>query len=444
MKIFIRFILAVIALFQLVSCIKDDDYNIPHFDCVETLLTKTIEVDEIPASTTVTQFTADEIIEAYVTSSDEGGNFFKTISFQTLEGNAAFSIPIDANTTFINFEPGRKVLIKMKNLYTDISDGNIRFGSIYLDGGIAEVGRLPEDLYPNILIRSCIVIPEDELVKHVTMTQLMNNSYLNKLVELDNVQFSEMAVGKYFYDQDNDIGGATNHYLEDALGGLLVFRTSSFSNFAYQKVPAKSGKIRGVLTRFGDTFQLLARTQMDIKLDEERFIINPVFLEDFNTATDGSNLNIPNWLNFAQAGTKLWKEETFVENGYAEFSGYGSGNALNIAWLISPAINFGDLQSKIIRFKIAQHHLDVDSGENSLEVLISNNFDGTNVLAATWTLLEANIPTTSDEPYEWLDSVIDITAFETEVHLAFKFIGSGTNTTLDGAFDIDEVKAYGQ
>jgi hypothetical protein len=32
----------------------------------------------------LSQYTYDDIIEAYVVSSDENGNFFKTISLQTL------------------------------------------------------------------------------------------------------------------------------------------------------------------------------------------------------------------------------------------------------------------------------------------------------------------------------------------------------------------------
>ena len=107
-----------------VSCVNDDDYNVPALGCTETTLVKTKEVSQIPASATIAQYTADEVIEAYVTTSDEEGNFFKSISFQTLDGTRAFSVPVDVTSTFINFEPGRKVMIKMQNLYTDIKDGD--------------------------------------------------------------------------------------------------------------------------------------------------------------------------------------------------------------------------------------------------------------------------------------------------------------------------------
>ena len=65
------------------SCVNDDDYETPQVDCIETTLQKTKEVSEISASSTVTQYLQNDVIEAYVVSSDKGGNFFKTISFQT-------------------------------------------------------------------------------------------------------------------------------------------------------------------------------------------------------------------------------------------------------------------------------------------------------------------------------------------------------------------------
>ena len=97
------------------SCVNDDDYAVPSLECVDTTLEKTKQVSDIPASANITQYLADDVIEAYVTSSDEGGNFYKTISMQTLDGTKAFSVPVDVTSTFINFDPGRKVFIKMKD-----------------------------------------------------------------------------------------------------------------------------------------------------------------------------------------------------------------------------------------------------------------------------------------------------------------------------------------
>ncbi|MFY7957017.1 MAG: DUF5689 domain-containing protein, partial [Flavobacterium macrobrachii] len=66
------------------SCVNDDNYDTPQVNCIETTLQKTKEVSELSFGSTVTQYQQDDVIEAYVVSSDKGGNFFKTISFQTL------------------------------------------------------------------------------------------------------------------------------------------------------------------------------------------------------------------------------------------------------------------------------------------------------------------------------------------------------------------------
>ncbi len=426
----------------LTACVNGDDYNTPNLECSETSLVKTKEVSEIPAAATVAQYLGDDVIEAYVTSSDEGGNFYKSISFQTLDGSKAFSVPVDVTSTFINFSPGRKVMIKMKDLYTDIRDGGMRIGGVYVSNGSAQVGRMTAGQYASALNRSCTVVSEEDLVQHVTIAEAKTDAMINKLIEIDAVQFSNAAITTTYYNAAQDLGGATNHLLEDAGGNTVIFRTSSFANYAYKPVAPGRGSVRGVMTKFGSDYQFVARTENDIKLDGER--INAFYVEDFQAAIDNTNLNLPGWTNFAESGTKLWREEVFSGNGYAEFSSFGSGNALNVAWLVSPAINLDATTNEFMTFRTAQHHLDVDSPDNSLTVYVSTNFDGTNVLAATWTPVTVTLPTQSTAWYAFVSSgVVDLSSYSGNIHVAFKFKGSGTNTTLDGAFQVDDLKVFG-
>src|SRR5690606_20709755 len=169
----------------------------------------------------------------------------------------------------------------------------------------------------------------------------------------------------------------------------------------------------------------------------------PFFSEDFESATNNTDFNFPGWTNFAEAGTWLWREKTFQGNGYAEFSAFNSGSASNIVWLVTPGIDFGAFETKIVSFKVAQHHLDGDSPLNTLQVLVSTDYDGTNVLAATWTEVTYTPPTFDTPWYEFVTSTIDLSEYEGTIHVAFKFIGSGTNTNADGAYQVDDFKAYG-
>jgi len=249
------------------SCVNDDDFGTPPLNCNEPNLISNKSVQEVvdAATATATQFTNDDIIEAYAVSSDEGGNFFKTISFQTLDGSASFSLALDATNTYLNYGPGRKVFFKLKNLFSQVNSNSVNIGALFG----SNVGRIAEPQIADFLARSCEIIDEGQLVQHITIDQI-SNQYLNKLIELTDVQFKDNELGDNYYDPNKDLGGATNRKITDEFGFEVIFRTSSFADFAGSKVPEGNGSIRGVLTKFGNDFQFLARTEEDIKLTNPR------------------------------------------------------------------------------------------------------------------------------------------------------------------------------
>jgi len=164
----------------------------------------------------------------------------------------------------------------------------------------------------------------------------------------------------------------------------------------------------------------------------------PAWAESFDEAVDNTPLDITGWTNFAQTGTTKWTEQVFDGNGYAEFSTFNSGNAVNVGWLITPPLTI-DGTSKTLIFQAAQHHL--DSPQNTLQVYVSSNYNGTDVAAATWTPLTATLPTQANDWYEFVSSgPIDLSAYSGNVYIGFKVTGSGTDQTLDGAYQIDNVK----
>ena len=151
--------------------------------------------------------------------------------------------------------------------------------------------------------------------------------------------------------------------------------------------------------------------------------------------------NLPEWINYSESGSAKWRSQVYSGNGYAEFNPYASGDATNVGWLISPAFSLEGTENKL-SFKVSQSY--VSSAANSLEVLVSEDFDGTNVLGATWTTLNAELPGTDAEYFLFQRSQVDLSEFAgaTRLYLAFKVKGSGTNTALDGAYQIDNVTVY--
>ena len=165
-----------------------------------------------------------------------------------------------------------------------------------------------------------------------------------------------------------------------------------------------------------------------------------LFGEDFETnAVDNTELLISGWRNYAEVGTAKWKFQYYSSNNYAEFTSYQSGQVSNIGWLISPPINMDAHDNEKLIFQVAQSY--VTNAANSIQVLISTDYDGTNVTGATWNTLPASLPSTSAVYFEFNPSgYIDLSAYTGNVYIAFKVKGSGTNTSLDGSYQIDNVR----
>ena len=168
-----------------------------------------------------------------------------------------------------------------------------------------------------------------------------------------------------------------------------------------------------------------------------------IFEEDFNKAVDGTVFDLPGWTNFAQIGTRQFTEQIFSGNGYAEFSSFGSTQLVNIGWLVSPQIDMDKQTGEILTFKSAQSFL--RSRDNVLEVLVSTNFDGTNVAAANWVVVPAIIPTPETKRFEYVFSgQIDLSGYSGKLNFAFRVKGSGTITTMTGTYQIDDVMVFHQ
>ena len=347
-------------------------------------------------------------------------------------------MPVDATNLYVDYRIGNKVYIK----YTDLYYGGLRIGSLYVNaynqGG---VGRLSQNDYKKILNASCTNVKEEQLVHAIDLGEI-NDSHLNTLIELSDVQFTEAAISRHYYEETNDVGGATNWNLVDKKGNQLIFRTSTYADFSKNIVPEGSGKVRGVLTKYASDYQLIARKESDVQMSETRNI--PFFVEDFQSVSDGTNLSLPGWSNIIEAGAIVWKGGITSTNGYAEFAITGTKVASNIVWLISPKIDMDTHTNERLSFRTAQHHLDVDSPLNTLEVYVSTNFDGLHYATANWTKISARIPTQSSPWNEFIGSgAIDLSGYTGKINIAFKYIGSGKDLALDGAFMVDDVQVYG-
>lgn len=341
--------LIIVSIVIFTSCVSSDDYKTPEntlttYDLQTTKSVKEINDNAVTVSTTSTpaelpvQYTADDVIEAYVTSSDEEGTFFKSISFQTIptDGSAAigFSVPIDESTLYgRGFNPGRKVFIKLKGLYIGKVFGSLQMGSLFR----GTIGRISEFEWQKHLFPSAVKVTEDSFVKTISLADAHKDEIQNLLIDIDAVQFADGSLNRTYYDVDSG-GGATNHNLTATTGGTQrVIRFSSFAPFTGRQVPAGSGKIRGILSKFNTTFQFVVRYESDIKLTNARVDVNQAIVGNANVFSSVLNEpfvgysnnqnNFPKYINDAFVGNRYWQLKSFGTNSYIEQSAFnGAAN----------------------------------------------------------------------------------------------------------------------
>lgn len=340
-------IFSLIALASLMLSCVNNTFDTPVQDsCISPGLTKTKDIANIytiainpviKAPNTIPNtptYTADDILEAYLISSDEGGNFYKSMYFQALNGSKGFNLSIDEGNVYTkSFQPGEKVFLKLKGLAYANPNGTTARGLIFgaAPTAVYAVDRLATSELKNHLIPSCDIISDDAIVKKITLAQAASDTYLNTLVEIDDVQFKLdcTTYSKLDYDTSLKITNGIK---------TLDLRTSRYSNFAGYQVPSGRGTIRGVLTKYGSTYQIIIRTQRDVKLTNPR--VQTVSLpkvgakltylgtftenfESYRNTTTGANF--PKYINDAAIGIKYWDVATFSSNKYIKVSAYNNG-----------------------------------------------------------------------------------------------------------------------
>ncbi|HLV38882.1 DUF5689 domain-containing protein [Xanthomarina sp.] len=459
---FLKALLSLIVVMSVVSCVQDDDYKVPSSlgdeenAKLNTLIATSTEITIAQAKTyfvsnQVTPIVADVYVKGYVSSSDQTGNFYKELFIQDHPTNptAAIKLMLNQVDTYNQFNFGRETYINLKGLF--IGEDRTGDGVIGI-GGDANGNRLlalKSNQIPLKVLRSSLTEVIEPLP--VNLSQI-NSTHIGMFVQIGNAQFSDALAGKFFVDPMDDFD--SSRPIQSCEGfdyAYFPLETSSFANFAQKPLPTtKGGTIAGVVNKTfnGSNLVLVLNSTDDINFDQDKCTpsnigdFTVVMEEDFQTATDNTDLNIPGWTNYSEAGTRVWREKFWQGNGYTEFAPFGSGQASNVGWLVTPAIDMTGLSNGFLNFKSAQHHLEQDSPQNALQVFVSTDFDGSNVMSATWIPVSATLATSSNDWRVFVDSgLIDVSAYAGgTLYVAFKANGSDTLAQLSGSYMIDDVK----
>jgi len=453
------------------SCVEDDDFTIPESLGTEEnsgvqqiladltsgdLILEEIEnvklmydsSEEIPF-----EVDTDIVIKGYVSSSDKTGNFYKEIYIQDSFENPTTAIKVIINQTdlYNKFNKGREVYIRLNGLL--IGEERIGNGVITIGGGSetdqygTTVTSLGLNQVNSKMFRSTTTM--DIVPLNLTFNDISDN-HIGMYVQIDNVEFDDDHDGERYFDPIQDFD--TQRTMQTCSGfsySDFILETSSFSDFKSELLPTGNGSIAGIIAKnyFGDMLLMTLNTTDDVNFSNSRCSLlniedfEEIMSEDFQDITNYTNLDIPGWTNFAEAGSYVWRERIFSGNGYAEFSSYNSPDDENIGWLVSPGIDVDAQGSEFLNFKMAQHHLEDD--DNTIEVFVSTDYDGTNVLDATWEPISVNLPTQSNSWYDFVESgLVNLSSYSGTLYVAFKATGNGDDLTA--GFQLDDFSVLGE
>ena len=206
------------------------------------------------------QITADKTIGGVVIADDRSGQFYKTIVIQDETGG--ISVKLDAYDLYTKYPVGRKVYIKVKDLYLGDYNKLVEIG-----GGVDNTGTSPRlDEIPSVLIDNYLIkgTLDNAVTPTVVTVDELDDSYQNMLIQLDNYEFAAADTSKTFAKPDLS-SSAVNFTLQSCSDKSIILRNSSYADFAGYSVPNGNGSIIAIYTVFGTTKQLNIRDTSDVK-----------------------------------------------------------------------------------------------------------------------------------------------------------------------------------
>ncbi|MFC0427976.1 DUF5689 domain-containing protein [Chryseobacterium scophthalmum] len=268
----LKYIFVMIAALVITGCVHDDKYNEPNLDgyqCAD--LTATMTLTQLRAKYTTTSFTfpdnSTDIVEGYVSSTDETGNIYKTIYIQDKPENPTqgFVISVDAVSTYTNYPQGSKVYIKLAGLSLGTYGGVVQLGvKNGTETAATSVSRIPEKLVPAKIFRSCSV-RANIVPKIMTSLQMVsaNDQYIGCLIQMDNAEFDSRILCTNYAPN----GVTVDRLIRDnSTATTRVVRNSGYASFANQTLPSGNGKFVGIYSKFNSTYQMYINKVTDLEM----------------------------------------------------------------------------------------------------------------------------------------------------------------------------------
>ena len=361
------------------------------------------------------------VIEGIVISSDEYGNIYKSLYIQDTTGGIV--ILLDRTNLYTHYKIGQKVVVYCKGLALGEYGGMIQLGYKTNNNNF---DKIPNSVIDNHLFKDGFPLspPTPKKIKLNSLSQ----DYICTYVQIDSIRFQNP--NQLFASQDYSY---TNHNLLDSNGNIIVLRISKYASFANNKTPAGIGSIKGILTIYSNTYQIIINNENDLfNWNENYNFETKIYSEDFNTSQG-------DFITFSVKSNKNWEWSSQFKcmaiNGY-------NGDEPSDDWLISPSINLIGYTNANFTFRTWTKYYDYNNNE-PLSVWISTDYiPGDNPYNYTWQKIEVNLPQQNSQ--SWTSSgKIDISNYSNKIiYIAFKYTSSGTTSNYATTWEVDNFEVY--
>ena len=423
----LRYIIMVMVATLMASCMGSD-YAAPGLDpdnapwgnneITETNVVSIADLKARYASTIASngyvKIEEDMQIKGVVTGNDYAGNIYQQIPVQDETGALVVGVSASALHGFL--PEGQEILIDLKDLYIGGYGEQCQIGSVYTspNTGKTGIGRMDRYTWQKHfrLIGEADVAKADALAEDFDPSKMTDASYMEanagKLMTIRRVSFLNADGKSVFAPDDGSVAltsNCANRALREYSSKNIVVRTSTYADFAQEIIPEGTKDIKGIFTRYYDTWQILLRSTDDIT-DSQTAALEGLFDSQGDFVVEDKQL--PEELNYiwTWSGSYGMKASAFLNNT----------NYASESWLISPVIDLSQLTSATLTFQQAGNFFSDMQADCSV-LASTDRQDWTPLTVEGWP--EGN-------SWTFYDSTADLSAYagQSQVYIAFRYTSS--------------------
>ena len=378
---------------------------------------------------TAVHFSEAKSVYAVVTSDENDGNFYKNISVQDHTGGITLRL-LNSGGLYV----GDSIRIYLPGTVLSPYNGLMQLDSVDVD---------------NNTVKQATLVHVEPLVRTIAqLTPAALDTIQSMLIKLNDVEFQLAdVVGGTWADAANQATG--ERYVEDCTLAQVMVRTSGYASYAGNALPTGKGSIVCIAGIFGSTIQLSNRSLAEVNMTGARCpgqelptLCDPgtSVNETFAGTTANVNIALPCWNNQPGAGSRYWRGYDVSGNLCAQGTAYGSSNAIDIAWFVTPPTTY--TAGMTLNFR-TQRGFGVPT-HDPFGLFISTNYNLTNLTSANWAPVPCAYATPSTADQVWVASGnIDLSTvlppgYTGSFVIGFKYTGSDPNGETTN-FRIDDV-----